>query len=123
MNIQHYKKLLEDEKARLEAELREVGEINPDNPADWQPTAEKSDTATDADKNVRAGAMEDFEVRTSIEVTLENRLLNVVDALERIEKGEFGKCEVDGKDIEEERLEANPAATTCIEHKDFHTQS
>lgn len=38
------------------------------------------------------------------------------DALERIQNGTFGICEVCGKEIEEERLEAVPWTTLCIQH-------
>ena len=37
-------------------------------------------------------------------------------ALEKMEKGTYGICEVCNKPIEEDRLEANPAAKTCKEH-------
>ena len=118
MNTQHYKELLEEEKTKLEAELGGIGRVNPDNPKDWEPTPEASDTNADADKNVQADAREEFEARNAVEVTLESRLINVNKALDKIEADTFGKCEIDGNEIEEARLEANPAASTCIAHKD-----
>ena len=36
-------------------------------------------------------------------------------ALDRIEAGEYGYCEITGEDIGLKRLEANPIATRCIE--------
>jgi RNA polymerase-binding transcription factor DksA len=33
-----------------------------------------------------------------------------------MDSGSYGKCEVCGKAIEADRLEANPAAPTCKEH-------
>lgn len=36
-------------------------------------------------------------------------------ALERLERGEYGRCANCGKPIPAERLEALPAATTCVE--------
>lgn len=48
---------------------------------------------------------------------IEMELLNQIDrALERIDNGSYGLCEVCGKKIEEERLEAVPWTTLCIEH-------
>ncbi len=38
------------------------------------------------------------------------------DALERIQNGTYGICEVCGKEIEEERLKTVPWTTLCIEH-------
>ena len=37
-------------------------------------------------------------------------------ALQRIEHGEYGKCEVDGEDIDVGRLEVLPVARTCAAH-------
>jgi RNA polymerase-binding transcription factor DksA len=37
-------------------------------------------------------------------------------ALRKIEEGTYGICEVCGKEIEPERLEAVPGTRTCIEH-------
>jgi len=43
--------------------------------------------------------------------------LNLVEkALEKIANNTYGKCDVCGEEIPEDRLEANPAALTCIEH-------
>ncbi|ALV38243.1 TraR/DksA family transcriptional regulator [Streptomyces sp. CdTB01] len=35
-------------------------------------------------------------------------------ALERLERGEYGQCEVFGGTVPPERLEIRPAATTCV---------
>ncbi|WP_028950824.1 TraR/DksA family transcriptional regulator [Sulfurihydrogenibium subterraneum] len=40
----------------------------------------------------------------------------IEEALERIHNGTYGICEVCGKEIEEERLEAIPWTTLCIQH-------
>ncbi|WP_028399693.1 TraR/DksA C4-type zinc finger protein [Ectobacillus panaciterrae] len=44
------------------------------------------------------------------------QLDDVNHALERIESGQYGICEVSGEEIPLERLEAIPTATTCIEY-------
>jgi YteA family regulatory protein len=46
----------------------------------------------------------------------ETQLGNINRALEAMENGTYGKCEVCGKDIPVERLEALPNTTFCIEH-------
>ena len=43
-------------------------------------------------------------------------LIYVDNALSRIENGKYGECEVCGKQIEVQRLEALPYATLCMEH-------
>lgn len=115
INIEHFKEALEKEKGVLEGELKGVARINPDNPKDWEPTATDLNIPK-SDKNDMGDAMEEFEERAAVEVELENRLQEVKKALERIDNGEYGKCRVCGKEIEEDRLEANPAAETCKEH-------
>lgn len=45
-----------------------------------------------------------------------NEYKNINKALEAIDHGTYGKCEVCGKDIPVERLEALPTTTYCIEH-------
>jgi DnaK suppressor protein len=48
----------------------------------------------------------------------ERKLIEKIrDALERIEDGTFGICEICGEDISEERLKARPVTTQCIECK------
>jgi len=48
----------------------------------------------------------------------ERKLIEKIkDALERIDNGTFGICEVCGRDIGEERLRARPVTTRCIDCK------
>ncbi|HEY4506041.1 MAG TPA: hypothetical protein VJJ24_01155 [Candidatus Paceibacterota bacterium] len=114
-----FKKLLIEEKTELLAELGEVGIKEPGDPTEWEPKAAGND-GSNADPNEVADRLEDYGERSGVEVTLEQRLGHVNRALEHIEKGVFGTCEVGGTthDIEPERLEANPAALTCLSHLD-----
>lgn len=112
--IEQYREKLLEEKTKLEEELATVGRINPDNPADWEPVP--ADTDRDTDPNDKADNMEEFENNTAILKELETQLLDVNDALKRIEDGTYGVCKVGGELISEKRLDANPSATTCVEH-------
>ncbi|MFB0521819.1 MAG: RNA polymerase-binding protein DksA [Desulfatiglandales bacterium] len=48
----------------------------------------------------------------------ERKLIEKIkEALERIDNGTFGICEVCGRDIGEERLRARPVTTLCIDCK------
>jgi len=48
----------------------------------------------------------------------ERKLIEKIkEALERIDNGTFGICEVCGRDIGEERLKARPVTTLCIDCK------
>lgn len=111
----HLKEMLESEKALLEKELATVGRINPENPADWQPVATDMNTVN-ADENDVADTIEEYENNTAILKQLEIRINEVKGALERMEKGTYGICEISGEPIEIERLEANPAARTSMAH-------
>lgn len=115
IDLKHFKDRLELEKKTLESELLSVGRINPSDPEDWQATPADLNIPQ-ADKNEVADQVEEFEERAAVERALEDRLVEIKTALDRIENGNYGKCKVCGKEIEEKRLEANPAAETCMEH-------
>jgi DnaK suppressor protein len=69
-----------------------------------------------ADENEAADQLEDFEERQAETATLQERRTEIKDALTKIDDGKYGICEVSGEEIEEDRLEANPAARTCKAH-------
>lgn len=114
MNIdtQHFKKLLTDELSRLNGELETNGQKDESTGTAW--SAIQSDDQDTADREEVAGNMEVFENKENVVSILETQKNNVVRALEKIEEGSFGICEIDSKEIEVERLEANPSARTCI---------
>lgn len=113
--LKHYEGLLLEEKKTLEAELATVGRINPENPKDWQPTPSNLNIDP-SDENDLSDSIVQYENNTAILKQLEIRFNEVTEAIERINSGTFGKCEVDEALIEEDRLEANPAARTCKAH-------
>jgi RNA polymerase-binding transcription factor DksA len=113
-NALHYKKILETEAENLEKELTTVGRKNPDKKTDWEAT-EKMDIDP-ADDDEVADSIEQYENNTAILNQLERRLGEVTAALQKIKNGVYGKCEVCGKEIESDRLEANAAAKTCKLH-------
>jgi len=116
LNYNHYKALLEDELKTLKEELQSLGRKNPNNPKDWEATPEADPINHPADPNVEADQIEEYEERTAILKQLEIRWNEIKSALTRIENNTYGMCEIDGKEIETERLQANPAARTCIAH-------
>lgn len=116
-NIHELKNILLGEKTRLLAELSGVGHKNPEIEGDWEPSAPDLNNPT-ADVNDVADSIEAFEGNAAIEVELEARLLEVESALARIEANTYGICRICGAAIEEARLHANPAAPTCIAHRE-----
>lgn len=81
---------------------------------DWEATP--SDEVESADSNNIADRISSYENNDAIVTDLENRLREVDYALNKIENNTYGKCEICEKDIEPDRLEANPAARTCKVH-------
>jgi DnaK suppressor protein len=95
-------------------ELESVGRRNPSNPNDWEPVPQE--VGQEADPNDRADLIEHFGDNTAILKVLEVRYNEVIAALARIEDGTYGTCVVSGEIIEEDRLAADPAASTCKAH-------
>ena len=114
MNTAEFKKILEAEKERLEKEMNSVGRQNPAVPGDWEPAPRE--IATEADVIDQADLLMTREENAAILADLEARSDQVLAALKRIADGTYGMCEVDGEPIEEKRLMADPAATTCMAH-------
>jgi DnaK suppressor protein len=107
MNIQRFKQRLQDKErelqsdiARLEGEARDSGE------------AEVRDSIDDA--TTSQGASESLQE----EALASQTLIQVQDALKRIEDGTYGKCTRCGRQIEAARLEAVPWAAYCLEDQE-----
>ncbi len=110
-----FNELLLKEKASLEEEMRDIAIFNTETNM-WEATPDQ-DMMGEIDDNDAADRFEDFESRSGMVTTFQARLSDVNAALEKIEKGTYGMCEV-GNDhpVDADRLEANPAARTCKEH-------
>ncbi|MEX0909743.1 MAG: TraR/DksA C4-type zinc finger protein [Candidatus Paceibacterota bacterium] len=115
INLDTFKKRLEEERDTLHEQLQKVGRQNPNNPEDWQGISDNTDSKA-IDPNDAADRIENFEENSIIAEELEVRYNEVLEALTRIEKGTYGTCEVSGEPIEADRLEANPAARTSKAH-------
>jgi RNA polymerase-binding transcription factor DksA len=118
IDYDHFKKKLETEKKLLEQELAKVGRINPDNPSDWEAVPPEDRDTSSADENTVADAIEGYEDNVAIVKTLEERYKDLKSGLDKIKHGTYGLCQICGKEIETDRLEANPSARTCKEHMD-----
>ncbi len=113
--IAYFKSKLEEELKVLETELSTVAVRGDVNKEDWEPIPQKMDI-DQADRNEVADFLEEFGNNRAINQDLEIRLAEVKGALQKIEEGTYGVCEKSGEQIEEDRLEANPAAKTCKTH-------
>lgn len=115
MDTAHYKEKLETELKLVQGELKTVGVQNPHNPADWEGKEVDMDVTNNEDDEL-GDKMEEYGENRAINDTLEVRYNNIERALGKIAGGTYGVCEIGGEKIEEDRLEANPAARTCKDH-------
>lgn len=114
-NTEHYKILLEKELKNLERDLKTLGRLNPENPKDWEAIPPEK-VANIAEKEEIAEQTEVYESNTAVLKELEIKYNETKEALTRAYNGTFGLCTVCEKEIEDDRLEANPAAKTCKAH-------
>lgn len=115
MDTQHFKEKLEAELALVTQELNDLGVK--DKSGEWAATDGDLETmAPTADSNEYADQLEEYQERREEVDALQARHTEVKVALEKIDNGTYGVCEVSGEPIEEDRLEANPAAKTCKAH-------
>ncbi len=115
MNMEHLKNKLQEEESLL---IKQLGDIAAeDHNGTWSAKAPEMDVMSPAaEPNEAADKIEELDERGEEVTTLSARLADVRRALQSFDEGAYGVCEVCVKKIEEERLEANPAARTCIEH-------
>ena len=103
---------LEAELAALQEELGEHG--TKEEGGEWDASSktegEESDTTDVADN------IEELVTNVPLVADLKVREKEVKTALEKLAAGTYGRCEVGGEPIELDRLEANPAAATCVAH-------
>jgi RNA polymerase-binding transcription factor DksA len=116
LDLTIYRQKLTTEKEHLTEELNSTGLADPHTPGQWQ--AGVSEMGESDFREDVADRLEEFQEREATEVNLEKRFRDVTTALEKIETGTYGSCEICNQPIEEERLEANPAARTCKTHID-----
>jgi len=115
VDVQTHIARLTKERDALEVQLNKLGIRDPRNPENWDVKRANLDIMP-ADQNEAADKTEELHLDSIVLDELEVRYRSIVHALKKYEDGTYGVCEVSGKPIEPERLEANPAARTCKEH-------
>jgi YteA family regulatory protein len=106
-----FREALVDERRRVEAALQNLheetsGSLTDDSGEETAYDNHLADTATET---------YDRELDYTLEENSEHVLAEIDAALRRIEEGTYGICTNCGKPIPEERLEARPWATLCID--------
>jgi RNA polymerase-binding transcription factor DksA len=124
--IDGLKTALEKERDLLVGELKTIATPDPNLKNDWNVKHEEwSEDQITSDEELEAGESvnesdEDMKNK-ALSDHLELRLKEVNDALKMVEEGTYGICKVCKNPIPIDRLRANPAAETDIEHaKEIH---
>ena len=111
IDTSEFRKLLEEERARLLRSSRRL----------------EAEVAEDLDGEVGAHGVDnhlgdmasetyDRELEEGLDEGVRETLHQIESALQRIDDGTYGVCEIDDKPIPEDRLRAIPWTTRCIEH-------
>ena len=104
MNNKVYEEKLKKEKAEIEAELKKVPEVpNLGDDTEGELFEQEADEA------------EEYVTNLGVKQTWKERLADIESALERIQKGTYGKCEKCNMEISEKVLNVNPESRHCEE--------
>jgi RNA polymerase-binding protein DksA len=106
-----FRDVLLEERKRVEAALQNLHDENPGTLSDDA----GEETAYDNHLADTATETYDRELDYTLEENSEHVLADIDAALKRIEAGTYGVCTNCAKQIPEERLEARPWATLCID--------
>lgn len=110
MDTERFREVLLDERERVSNAIDHLHESNSTSLED-----ETEEETYDNHLADSATATLNREIDYTLEENAEHVLGAINEALQRIEDGTFGKCARCGKPIAEERLEAIPYATRCID--------
>jgi RNA polymerase-binding protein DksA len=110
--MESFREQLLVEQARLEEELREIERR--------AARADESDRATELsayEDHPADLASETFEREKDLAIgeSVEHMLHKVINALEKIDRGTYGRCDACSKPIKKARLKALPFATLCLD--------
>jgi RNA polymerase-binding protein DksA len=110
VDTERYRRILVDERERVASTLEHLHESTS------QSLEEETEEET-YDNHIADSATATLirEIDTTLEENSGHLLTGIDEALERIDNGTFGTCARCGKPISEERLEALPYATRCID--------
>ena len=110
MDNAELRELLTKEKQRLERELVELHDSGPatEGRREGSPFGKREEEAAEASE---------FEKRLALEKALGDLIRQVDLALQKVDRGTYGLCDLCGQPIGQERLEALPTAGLCLKCK------
>ena len=104
-DIARFKKRLEDLKSKFSSSLQlSTAEVK------------KPDEATGYSQHQADQGTDDFDRKVNLELTSQEFLVlrQIERALEKIQEGTYGVCDISGEEISKARLEAMPYAVTTV---------
>jgi RNA polymerase-binding protein DksA len=111
VQLEELRGALAAEKDAVEEELASHGKISGKS---WVGSSESE--GEEADPIDAADNIEELSVNVPMVEDLQKRRKDIDDALEKMDDDAYGTCETCGEMIPFDRLEADPAARTCIKH-------
>jgi DnaK suppressor protein len=105
VNIEYLSRKLQEKREELAASLaRRKSDARQAGARDVEDTFDAAEASESTSENMQ-------------EITLESATLEQVeDALQRMERGEYGRCVVCGRPIPDARLQALPWTPSCLDH-------
>lgn len=116
VELEELRGALEIEKENLEEELSSHGRVLND-AGEWEGSSQGFE-GEESDPNDVADQIEELVTNVPLVEELEERHADVNEAIEKMDAGVYGICEVCNEPIALDRLKVNPAARTCLEHAD-----
>ncbi len=104
INFGKYRRRLLDERDRIKQDILGRTEL--------PPSFDDNGVLDSADSSVREHSM---DLEGSLMNMKSDRLEHINAALQRIERGDYGICLKCGKEIDPKRLDAEPAAISCMD--------
>ena len=114
IDTDRFRTMLLDERQRV---VDAISYLHEETPGSLEDETEEIIGSSDNHPAEAASATLDREIDYTLEENSEHVLVEIDAALARIQEGTYGICRTCGKPISEERLEAIPYATQCIDCK------
>ena len=114
VDTDRFRTILLEERQRV---VDAISYLHEETPGSLEDETEEIIGSADNHPAETASATLDREIDYTLEENSEHVLTEIDAALERIQAGTYGTCRTCGQPIAEERLEAIPYATQCIDCK------
>lgn len=114
IDLEKYKQALEKKREELESTLKSFATKDPNLKGDWDSKYPEFTRDQNVNLEEEADEVEEYLAQLPVEHAYELRVQAINAALERIQKGTYGKCTKCNKEIPIKRLEAYPEAEFCL---------